>query len=100
MTYEQPMFTTYLVNLYNRDIFKTSLYMYIFQDEKCLLMRNLSLSHGSTQDKQTLASCLGLRLTQLSVGVRFYIQALHDSIYKPYMILYTSPTCSLAMIIE
>ena len=38
------MFTTYLVNLYNRNIFKTSLYIYIFQDEKCRLMRNLSLS--------------------------------------------------------
>ena len=27
--------TTDLVNLYNRNIFKTSLYIYIFQDEKC-----------------------------------------------------------------
>jgi len=38
------MFTTDLVNLYNRNIFKTSLYIYIFQDEKCRLLRNLSLS--------------------------------------------------------
>ena len=38
------MFTTDLVNLYNRNVFKTSLYNYIFQDEKCRLMRNLSLS--------------------------------------------------------
>ena len=38
------MFTTDLVNLYDRNIFKTSLYIYIFQDEKCRLMRNLSLS--------------------------------------------------------
>ena len=38
------MFTNDLVNLYNRNIFKTSLYIYIFQDEKCRLMRNLSLS--------------------------------------------------------
>ena len=38
------MFTTDLVNLYNRNIFKTSLYIFIFQDEKCRLMRNLSLS--------------------------------------------------------
>ena len=38
------MFTTDLVNLYNRNIFKTSLYIYTFQDEKCRLMRNLSLS--------------------------------------------------------
>ena len=38
------MFTTNLVNLYNRNIFKTSLYIYIFQGEKCRLMRNLSLS--------------------------------------------------------
>jgi len=38
------MFTTDLVNLYNRNIFKTSLFIYIFQDEKCCLMRNLSLS--------------------------------------------------------
>jgi len=38
------MFTSDLVNLYNRNIFKTSLYIYIFQDEKCRLRRNLSLS--------------------------------------------------------
>ena len=38
------MFTTDLFNLYNRNIFKTSLYIYIVQDEKCRLMRNLSLS--------------------------------------------------------
>ena len=43
-TEEQPMFTTDLVNLYNRNNFKTSLYIYIFQDEKCRLMRNLALS--------------------------------------------------------
>ena len=42
------MFTTDLVNLYNRNIFKTSLYIYIFQDEKCRLMRNLSLSMGKS----------------------------------------------------
>ena len=36
------MFTTDLVSLYNRNIFKTSLYIYIFQDEKCRLLRNLS----------------------------------------------------------
>ena len=42
------MFTTDLVNLYNRNIFKTSLYIYIFQDEKCRLMRNLSLSMDRT----------------------------------------------------
>ena len=41
------MFTTDQVNLYNRNIFNTSLYIYIFQDEKCRLMRNLSLSMGS-----------------------------------------------------
>ena len=40
------MFTTHLVNLYNGNIFKTSLYIYMFQDEKCRLMRNLSLSKG------------------------------------------------------
>ena len=38
------MLTTDLVNLYNRNIFKTSLYIDIFQDENCRLMRNLSLS--------------------------------------------------------
>ena len=43
------MFTTDLVNLYNRNIFKTSLYIYIFQDEKCRLMRNLSLSDKTWQ---------------------------------------------------
>ena len=37
------MFTTHLFNLYIRNIFKTSLYIYIFQDEKCRLLRNLSL---------------------------------------------------------
>ena len=41
------MFTTDLVNLYSRNIFKTSLYIYIFQDEKCRLMRNLSVSMAS-----------------------------------------------------
>ena len=30
--------------VYNRNIFKTSLYFFIFQDEKCRLMRNISLS--------------------------------------------------------
>ena len=38
------MFTTDLVNLYNRNIFITSLYIDIFPDEKCRLMSNLSLS--------------------------------------------------------
>ena len=38
------MLKTDLVNLYNRNFFETSLYIYIFQDEKCRLMRNLSLS--------------------------------------------------------
>jgi len=37
------MFTTDLVNLFNRNIYKTSIYIYIYQDEKCRLMRNLSL---------------------------------------------------------
>ena len=36
--FEQPMFTTDLVNLYNRNIFKTSLYIYIFQEEKCRII--------------------------------------------------------------
>ena len=31
-------------SVYNRNIFRTSLYIYIVQDEKCRLMRNLSLS--------------------------------------------------------
>jgi len=39
------MFTADLVNLYNRNIFETSLYIFIFQDEKCRLLRNLSLSY-------------------------------------------------------
>ena len=38
------MFTTDLVNLYNMNFFKTSLYIYIFQDEKCRLIHNLYLS--------------------------------------------------------
>ena len=45
------MFTTDLVNLYNRNILKTFLYIYIFQDEKCRLMRNLSLSMGNSRMK-------------------------------------------------
>ena len=36
------MFTTDLVNLYNRNIFKTSLYIYIFQDEKCRISLSLA----------------------------------------------------------
>ena len=43
------MFTTDLVNLYN--ISKTSLYIYIFQDEKCHLMHNLSLSMDGTSNE-------------------------------------------------
>jgi len=35
-----------MFTIYNRNIFKTSLYIYIFQDEKCRLLRNLSLSMG------------------------------------------------------
>ena len=42
------MFTTDLVNLLN--IFKISLYIYIFQDEKCRLMGNLSLSMVDSGD--------------------------------------------------
>ena len=45
------MFTTDLVNLYTRNIFKTSLYIYTVQDEKCRLMRNLSLSMDITFEK-------------------------------------------------
>ena len=52
MTKEQPMFTTSLVNLYNRNMFKTSLYIYIFQDEKCRLMLNLSVSMEKTEDSK------------------------------------------------
>ena len=37
-------FSNSVGNLYNRNIFRTSLYIYIVQDEKCHLMRNLSLS--------------------------------------------------------
>ena len=48
------MFTTDLVNLYNKNIFKTSLYIYIFQDEKCRLMRNLSLSMIGHEIQTTL----------------------------------------------
>ena len=47
------MFTIDLVILYNRNIFKTSLYIYIFQDEKCRLMRNLSLSMDKTKIPST-----------------------------------------------
>ena len=49
MTQEKPMFTTDQVNLYNRNIFKISLYIYIFQDEKCRLIHNLSLSMTITK---------------------------------------------------
>ena len=37
-------------SVYNRNIFKTTLYIYIFQDEKCRLMHNLSLSMGETPE--------------------------------------------------
>ena len=37
-----------LVNLYNRNIFKTSLYIYIFQDEKCRLIIYLYLCFKRT----------------------------------------------------
>ena len=60
------MFTTDLVNLYNRNIFKTSLYMYIFLDEKCRLMRNLSLSMVISLSNflDILDSCLYLKCSQ------------------------------------
>ena len=35
------MFTTDLVNLYNMNIFKTSLYIYIFHNEKCRLAQSI-----------------------------------------------------------
>jgi len=48
---------------YNRNIFKTSLYIYIFQDEKCRLMRNLSLSVAISLSNflDILDSCLYLK---------------------------------------
>ena len=51
------MFTTDLVNLYNRIIFKTSLYIYIFQDEKFRFMRNLSLSMVSNLQDSMYQFC-------------------------------------------
>ena len=54
------MFPTDLVNLYNRNIFKASLYIYIFQDEKCRFMRNLSLSMDKTNQIVKLNQLKGL----------------------------------------
>ena len=63
------MFTTDLVNLYNKNIFKISLYIYICQDEKCRLMRNLSLSmdvtHVSTSIFQGLFNNIVFRSVAL-----------------------------------
>jgi len=67
MTLEQQMFTTDLVNLYNSDIFKTSLYIYIFQDEKCRLMRNLSLSMDFMNTKSLYVAS---RQTKISLMVK------------------------------
>ena len=63
------MFTTDLVNLYNKNIFKISLYIYICQDEKCRLMCNLSLSmdvtHVSTSIFQGLFNNIVFRSVAL-----------------------------------
>ena len=56
------MLTTDLVNLYNRNIFKISLYIYIFQDEKCRLMQSIyiyGLSH-SLQRRCFVNICLSI----------------------------------------
>ena len=46
------MFTTDLVNLYNRNIFETSLYIYIFQEEKCSLMRNMDNTYLKVRNEK------------------------------------------------
>ena len=71
---------TDLVNLYNRNIFKTSLYIYIFQDEKCRLMRNLSLSMNQTEVKTfvlwILGSTIDLHLMQIYGFIYFIFDIL------------------------
>ena len=62
------MFTTDLVNLYNRNIFKTSLYIYIFHDEKCRLMRNLSLSMFGTYLRRLYQIVFKLKVKTLKVS--------------------------------
>ena len=51
------MFTTELVNLYNRNIFKTSLYIYIFQDEKCRLSLSMVESFNFLFKQTRCAVC-------------------------------------------
>ena len=67
------MFTTDLVNLYNRNIFKTSLYIYIFQDEKCRLMRNLSLSMSITHTNVELLIYTKRNKKKLKINEIMYI---------------------------
>ena len=52
------MFTTDLVNLYNRNIFKTSLYIYIFQDEKCRLIYDCVLVEALIAQDHVLVEAL------------------------------------------
>ena len=84
------MFTTDLVNLYNRNIFKPSLYIYIFQDEKCRLMRNLSLSMSSSHLKLRLYSPINnktkVELFWIIPKLTFYIN-LRDYTNQPWNLL-------------
>ena len=82
------MFTTDLVNLYNRNIFKTSLYIYIFQDEKCRLMRNLSLSM-TTMPPIYLLQCLLLIYNNAS-----YLLTTMCFIYQLQFLLFTFDNAS------
>ena len=68
------MFTTDLVNLCKRNIFITSLYIYVFQDEKCRLMRSLSLSMMQTDRK-----AIYIYIAFLSVCIQQMSKRLNES---------------------
>ena len=89
------MLTTDLVNLCNRNIFKTSLYNYIFQDEKCRLMRNLSLSMVPTLQKRFFSPFLQFWI--LSQGFLLHViqpsfwnmKLLNSKMLKVFYLCYT-----------
>ena len=70
------MFTTDLVNLYNRNIFKTSLYIYIFH-EKC---RNVLWTNSLKWTNEISSKFLRIS-TYFLRNVRFYFRSKKNKIF-------------------
>ena len=72
------MFTTHLVNIYNKNIFKTSVYIYIFQDEKCRLIY-LYLWWGPEKEKDDFYTQFKTHETQHLWSVLCQFHFLNDA---------------------